>query len=465
MHVANGHAPDALDLDAPRVGASAKSAEPKPMDGDIMCPSSCRAREASLPCRRGVSVAEDDWGFVAIGGPKDAALAEAEAYALATATPSSVASDAFVEDLVYCSFSSVTIHPTAEQVDPSPPPSDHGSTFIDATARRSPMTPPGPRTPRKTRPTLAGRCLSACAGTRRGVKASSSKMPTTVAELYDFIIDGRRHARLYIDDIVDDFMLCKTSGLDKQLAMWVHHLALRDDVLPEDISSSEFRRLCCLLAEEPLDEVGVQLARLHVARARTQPDTECVNDKLKENLNRNAFKKLVWLVTQLLRVDEAYVVTHFVWAETGYFEMPDTLFKQLMFYCVRELVTCVNDAKLTLPEFTGFLNMCGIIDETAQTGLPIGVMSVLFCKTARDMPGFRARYRDQRLRYGSFRWQLAGEHRRQGTPAATLFLIGKIEIAILVDRLFHALPRAPDLMFRSPLQLCVLLISRMRSSR
>jgi hypothetical protein len=297
-------------------------------------------------------------------------------------------------------------------------------------------------------------------------------------QLFEFMVHQSGNARLYMGSILESFLQCRRSGLDSSLATWVTHRSFRDDALPEDIGSSEFLCVAGLLQESD-GEVGELVARHHLeilhreGKSITDEDADkyVVRRSLQTEsvLTAKAFQNLFVLLAQLLRLDEMYIINHFIWVLNGRFEMTDGFFRQLLLHCAQTSVEGPVESEVVhLTDFLRTLRNIGLIDEHEKRGLPNGVWNLLFITTVRDMPRLRnSRPADPRSEEAASqkRGSMDKDQARITVDTTSPFLVGKTEVSILIEATYKALIGNKGLAgARSPLQMCVAWIQKSRST-
>merc|ERR1719150_567177 len=105
------------------------------------------------------------------------------------------------------------------------------------------------------------------------------------------------------------------------------------------------------------------------------------------SLSLRTFKKLVQALSILLRIDQCYIITHFAWAATNHFEMPNELFVAILErLLLKPLSGSVEEELFTLSDLSRLAFVTNIIDFTEKGGVSSGTLNLVFSSTVRKMP-------------------------------------------------------------------------------
>jgi len=206
--------------------------------------------------------------------------------------------------------------------------------------------------------------------------------PVSVSGLWE----THETTRLEVQEFVDVFSQAKQTGLNSTLARKVYH-HFDEFIESEDLSPAEVAHLCSLLIENGV-LLSVRQAREQLAvvkeacRGAGESDTVYADGWL----TLGHFKALISLLSKLMRIDEAYILSHLAWVKTGHFDMTETLAAQITVQCAHKFtskhgnkaeavvgmgsshygVTVPNLKVLSLPfdlnDFVKLVQACGIDD-------------------------------------------------------------------------------------------------------
>jgi hypothetical protein len=299
---------------------------------------------------------------------------------------------------------------------------------------------------------------------------------------------------LGVQEFVYMFRKARATGLDMTLALLVHH-HFEEAIEPEDIFPAQVAHLCGILFDCGVDvserEAREKLAMFKDAYMRGDGDP-VVADR---PLALPHFRALLSLISGIMRVDMAYVISHLAWVTTGYFWMTDVLAAQVVSQCsqkgsehgaICKVVPksqkrngatalgpnsvvplfswsakapdlAVLNASFRLNDFSRLIHVCGVLASGDEAGTHSRLshsdnISTIFDGTLRNRQ-LLLQSKDVRLR-GVTR---SPSQRASVNLDATGFRGGS-EIALLMEALFKSLPKAAG--YSSPLQMCVGLLQR-----
>mmetsp|Transcript_7769 Transcript_7769/g.16840 ORF Transcript_7769/g.16840 Transcript_7769/m.16840 type:complete len:633 (+) Transcript_7769:84-1982(+) len=306
------------------------------------------------------------------------------------------------------------------------------------------------------------------AGASPQTRPRKAESMVTLAEIFELMNSTTGGlARIDVPDVVDLVVECLECGLGEKLRDNLPQ-SWDPEVKPEELAVREVTELCLAVATLPLDELTEEKARAVIEEARnSQPDTHARRSliTLGHSLSAKCFRRLVELVTIMTRIDEAYLTAHFAWLVMGRFEMPDTLYMELLRTCAPR---AEQDCLFTANDLSRFAYNTGIVDINEKHGLPFPVISLLYWATIRSMPeNIAARHG---LRNGNARKMSSAVSERNrrssdvglvATAPGKLCLSGKEEFTIFMEALFSALPKSSDC--RCPLHMCLAFLHHARN--
>merc|ERR1712060_1045656 len=165
----------------------------------------------------------------------------------------------------------------------------------------------------------------------------------------------------------------------------------------------------------------------------TEP--KCSVDLTRASLGLSHFKKLLVLLTALMRIDEPHLLAHFAWAKTGCFEMTEVMANLVIKKCFLKSEMRISH--------NGFLRMCysfELIDPEEKQGLSYGRLGLLFVTTLQRMPQLLTAREQRRRPYRSdVRRSLRppAEGKLDEKPPPAKEIVGRSELSVLLEEL-HA---------------------------
>jgi len=297
-------------------------------------------------------------------------------------------------------------------------------------------------------------------------------------------LDGNISAHLWVTDFVDLFMLCKQAGMDMKLAhfpgLWPAF-----DHEPEDMAPGEVTHLCAMLINDTEDEltllqVRTELHEVHeIARYTDYKDIAICKDSC---LTRKHWRSLIRYIGDFMCIDEEYVISSFLWAGAGVFEMSDKLAALVITLCARkrrygknvkflhleevvgkDVNTILNDP-FTQNDFNRMAYRCEVVDARQRNGLPHSKLSEVFLGTTKRMERLlkeRCEKRPSLRKVAKAKEEEKPKEEQPFTLAARKEYItrGRTEFSILLEELFKAMPKG---LFASPLQMCLKFLDRIK---
>lgn len=314
---------------------------------------------------------------------------------------------------------------------------------------------------------------------RKG-KAKGYKTPNvpviTIAELWELLLldNGKLVTTLAVGDLVNLFYDCKQSGLDTSLAKLVP-MRFEERLEPEDLCPQEVAHICKLmLLKNDVSEQEVRAALAPLKHLRDQPCERVELSRLEGNFNLKRFRQLITLLSNLMRVDQEYMVTQMFWRATGHFETTDMLTAHLIYR-----VACANvpaseleagapefemesevrpelpdmrtlEKKIGLEFFTRLVREGGVVNERGKSGITYGEIGIIFQRAVRNAP--------KRIQERMARRRKTGIELH---PKPNEELIGRNEFEVLMEELYSA-PGIRN-MYPGPQLMMVDLAQRVRS--
>jgi len=350
----------------------------------------------------------------------------------------------------------------------------------------------------------------------REKRDKSSELPLPgVDEVWDCITRRyggiRSHATLV--DIVDLFHSCKLAGLNIDLARFPGLWPARN-VEPEDVSPGEVAHLCIMLLEDTHEELTCEQVREEITcvkeecRATEYKDLYIGNDDSHEYINFSHFRRLVHFLSDLMAIDEHYILGTFMYLCTGTFEMTD-LFAALVMKemgkkhkwkgkkkeeeenhpkrkkakekakskdestfegCAVEDIQNLLSQKFSNVDFSRMCYNCEVLD--IRHGVTYSRCGETFLQTVKHMGKLmkdrvakrpilhkdEAKWEDMMMKYDTPSFLLDGS--LDDKNIACCFTIGRSEFCILVEALYGILPKS---WFGGPLDMCLKLVLKIRA--
>lgn len=230
---------------------------------------------------------------------------------------------------------------------------------------------------------------------------------------------------------------------------------VRDGVAPQEVWPRQFAALLkffnahrdakpdrwrlCELIEEVFDPCG----EMELGFAQFDIDHET-------SINLKVFKQLIRSLTILLCLDESWIIAHFLWHQTGEFEMSPDLGHRILEKVFHRVD---SSPRISQADFYRLCYAFDMIDPRGRTGIRTSALPVIFAKTLRKMPDFfLKRFESRPIIQGLPKLDMDSQTEKQ-------FVQGWTEFSILMHATFAAMPTG---MFKSPLSLCLLGLSRAR---
>jgi len=352
----------------------------------------------------------------------------------------------------------------------------------------------------------------------------NSELPIPgVDEVWDVITRRyggvRSHATLV--DVVDLFHACKLAGLNIDLARFPGLWPARN-AEPEDVSPGEVAHLCIMLLEDVDEELTCAQVREAIdcvkeeCRATAYKDLYIGNDDSHEYLNFSHFKRLIYFLSDLMGIDEQYILGTFMYLCVGTFEMTD-LFAALVMKemgkkqkwkgkknthgtdlqeslkrensctkkkkrekaakspapfegCAVEDIQNLLNQKFSNVDFSRMCYNCQILDP--RNGISYSRLGETFLQTARHMGKLMKdrvakrpilhkeedRWEEMMMKYDTPSFLFDGVD--QDKTIALCFTIGRSEFSVLMEALYGILPKT---WFGGPLDMCLKLLLKIRA--
>jgi len=256
--------------------------------------------------------------------------------------------------------------------------------------------------------------------------------------------DGRVGARMGIGELADNFAKCKRAGLDPTLPRLVPQ---NPDPNPgeheaEDVNVWELAHLFWMFEEDPQSSGAQALQKILEVR-----DSCCDVEYCRETclttigldpehfVGYNIFVALVGALTWTMKIDEDHLLSALYWAQTGQFEMTQTMAEEVM----KRLFLKVADkgeSVLSMPiKGNDFMRMCQVqklSDNSGKCGIPHAQLSLFFQSTLHSLP--RLLEDRDRIRGTLKKKSKEKKHHRHHS------ISGRVKLGVLFNELFKAMP-------------------------
>jgi len=300
------------------------------------------------------------------------------------------------------------------------------------------------------------------------------KKISNIADAWEFLTikTGMIVSLVQIDELVELFVQLRSTGIDMELAATVpmRNLPARDNAEPEDLSPGEVAHICALLWQKPsLDEDEARTEIAGIKEEFRSPEMLKVQichlvEKDPPAFKLMRFRRLLQLLSTLMRVDEVYLSTHIAFQVNKTFEVPEALASRVLQQCMTEeaakewsrTVTSggLKDAEATLlgkpfalNEFMRFAYKAGVVDSSGQKGITYADVQQLFVRVHQQVCKLMEK------RAEALKWRTTTDFTRDDTG-----LVGRHELGILLQEMHGTQPFKSS--FPSPLHMCVRLLQR-----
>jgi len=287
--------------------------------------------------------------------------------------------------------------------------------------------------------------------------------PTTVAELWDLIAlhNGQIRTQVDVEEIAHLFLNCRRCGLNLHMVDQIH-MHFDEDIEPEDLYPGEIGHICKLLILDP--EVSEEAIRHDIADIKYQHRTPNRENwglitNTEDVIGLKRFRKLITHISNLMRIDQEYIIAAFAYEFHGSLEMPPTLaalLREQFLSPVKKGQFREPDAKepdhavlqqpILMTDFLRFAYKCKLLDSTGTDGLAYEDLIAFFAKVNKNMEKLvQARCVKRKLKVSAKESSLASKAANDG------YLSGHCEFTLLLE----ALVEVPQLRrrFKSPLQM------------
>lgn len=324
----------------------------------------------------------------------------------------------------------------------------------------------------------------------------------TIEEVWEVMttVQGYVNTRLPVKDLMEFYVESKETGLGPTLATLVPQESFTDATPPEDLSPGEFLEMCMIFVDH--DDGQVSISEWAVREQLADVRDYCRMLSFKDlTIERHAsvtlrkFKHIVQMLAILLRIDETYILSHFMWIRTGRFEATDALAALVMERCSVSRRKADEGPGLFLHDATPKMDLhvlyeglasgdvsrlcCAseVVDSKGKVGIPFSHVGVIFqnlLQHAVELVKARAASRSGPSRKGSVFEQVQRavrnyeelrsriqELKNQGYDVRGFGdskIRGRTEFSILIEHLFNAVkPRA---VHKSPLLICLAVLGK-----
>jgi len=175
------------------------------------------------------------------------------------------------------------------------------------------------------------------AGSRTNVGGASrvgepeAEKVSTAADVWDLIVisTGSVSTSVEAEEIAEIFRTCRVEGITADLGKTVPMTTqFVDDQEPEEVSPGEVAHLCALLHKDPelkLADARTALNEVKEHYREMLAGPFIMGDGSEFTIGLKRFKNLVYIVSELMRIDQVFILATMTFLKSGVFEMPDTL--------------------------------------------------------------------------------------------------------------------------------------------
>jgi hypothetical protein len=177
---------------------------------------------------------------------------------------------------------------------------------------------------------VAARSRASVAGGSR-VGEPEAEKASTAADVWDLIVisTGSVSTSVEAEDIAEIFRTCRLEGITADLGKTMPMTTtFVDDQEPEDVSPGEIAHLCALLKKDPelkLADARTALNEVKEHYREMAAGPYIMGDGSEFTIGLKRFKNLVYIVSELMRIDQVFILAIMTFLKSGVFEMPDTL--------------------------------------------------------------------------------------------------------------------------------------------
>mmetsp|Transcript_10245 Transcript_10245/g.18841 ORF Transcript_10245/g.18841 Transcript_10245/m.18841 type:complete len:490 (-) Transcript_10245:8-1477(-) len=297
----------------------------------------------------------------------------------------------------------------------------------------------------------------------------------TVADIWDiFALDGGTiRTTIPVGDVINLYADCRFAGMDMNMANSVP-MHFETEGEPEDLTVEEVAHLCKLLIDDA--DLTEEAARESLGENRPFPTTEDrrAYARMDGLFNLKRLRRLVSLLTEILRIDEEYILLQMQFVLLGVFEMTDTMTALIM---ERGTVTTADsptksrstisiqtfdsefanesvlEKKFNLDAFQRLLYNGGVVDSRGKQGVLPGDISLIYSRGLKNM------VRRAEERAGKKRGKVSkGEAKR----AADSELLGRSEFELMLQELHDI--KSVQAMFPTPIILAIQFATKAREA-
>eukprot|EP00933_Yihiella_yeosuensis_P035057 TRINITY_DN2850_c6_g1_i1.p1 TRINITY_DN2850_c6_g1~~TRINITY_DN2850_c6_g1_i1.p1 ORF type:complete len:451 (+),score=87.95 TRINITY_DN2850_c6_g1_i1:100-1452(+) len=287
----------------------------------------------------------------------------------------------------------------------------------------------------------------------------------TYEEMYELLTmtEGRIGGRLELRDMIQLFDAAKRSGIGAQLARLVPQACDTSDKAEDDVPPAGLGHLFALIQENPAatdrDAEQVILSIKDIIHDVDQTSLEAMGLELNATVKFGAFKRLVQMLTATMHVDEAHLLTSFLYVDTNVFQMTEAMgmaVMQKLFMKEASEDTHLLEIPVKSNDFARMCYTADIINEDTSKGIPRGSIAIVFQNVLSKMPKLLAeRERKRKEDRGD------KSKRRRKRSHSHKSIRGRTQLSVLMEALFHALPAT---VFTSPFKLTVMLLEAVQAN-
>jgi len=304
----------------------------------------------------------------------------------------------------------------------------------------------------------------------------------TADQMYEVLTsrDGHIGGRLILEDFIELWVDARTMGLDLDLRQIPQ--SIEEKVVGEviDITGLQLAHLCQLLKDNP--EASTEDARavadntdleLCILTADSRPAQQMKErlDEIKDRgipldlpISQKCFKRLLDIISELMQIDLAVILTVFTWVKMSRFDMTESIAATVVSSVFMKTPAAGNhvlDTHISQNDFARICTTMELVDNSEKHGLAHGKIAIFFSNVLRNLPTMRHQ-RDERVH--QHKHDGHGKKRNASTKSRKhLTLIGRTQLSILFEELYKAIPNSRNT-YGSPLKFVISCIMKASSA-